>query len=133
VSLLDQQVPLRNLTPLLRSINIKGFHEVHHFIPMAMEVHGAFGRDMDHFIREYACLFHNRQSRGHLSLSFYIQFSRQRVSITFQHVLAFAIEWKITLVGDACSKPPITIRFHDLHAGDIKDAMGEITSYHKRH
>jgi hypothetical protein len=26
-------------------------HEVHHFIPMAMEVHGIFGHDMDHFIR----------------------------------------------------------------------------------
>ncbi len=37
------------------------------------------------------------------------------------------------LVGDACSKPPITIRFHDLHVSDIKRAMGEITFYHKRH
>jgi hypothetical protein len=27
------------------------FHEVHHFTPMAMEVHGIFGHDMDHFIR----------------------------------------------------------------------------------
>jgi len=26
-------------------------HEVHHFTPMAMEVHGIFGHDMDHFIR----------------------------------------------------------------------------------
>jgi hypothetical protein len=36
------------------------------------------------------------------------------------------------LAGDVCSKPPITIRFHDLHASDIKGAMGEITSYHER-
>jgi hypothetical protein len=35
-------------------------------------------------------------------------------------------------VGDACSKPPITIRSHDLHVGDIRGAVGEITSYHKR-
>jgi hypothetical protein len=34
--------------------------------------------------------------------------------------------------SDACSKPPITIRFHDLHAGNIREAVGEITSYHER-
>jgi hypothetical protein len=35
-------------------------YEEHHFILMAMEVHGTFGHDMDHFIRECAHLFHNR-------------------------------------------------------------------------
>ncbi len=38
----------------------KGLHEGHHFIPMAMEVHGALGHDMDHFIKECAHLFHDR-------------------------------------------------------------------------
>jgi len=38
----------------------KGLHEGHYFILMAMEVHDALGCDMDHFIRECACLFHNR-------------------------------------------------------------------------
>ncbi len=33
------------------------------------------------------------------------------------------------LDGDACSRPPITIRSHNLHAGDIRGAMGEITFY----
>ncbi len=32
----------------------KGFHERHHFILMAMEVHGALGHDMDRFITECA-------------------------------------------------------------------------------
>ncbi len=36
------------------------------------------------------------------------------------------------LIGDACSKPPICIKFHDLHASDIRGAMGEIISYHER-
>jgi hypothetical protein len=36
------------------------------------------------------------------------------------------------LVGDACSRAPITIRFHDLSVGDITRAMGEIVSYHER-
>ncbi len=36
------------------------------------------------------------------------------------------------LVGDDCSRPPIIIRSHDLYAGDIRGAMGEITSYHDR-
>jgi hypothetical protein len=99
---------------------------------MAMEVHSALGRDMDHFIKECSCLFHDKQSRGHLSLSFYILFFKQCVRIVLQPTLAFAIERKITLVGDACSRPPFTIRSHDLHAGDIRGAMGEIASYHER-
>jgi hypothetical protein len=69
---------------------------------------------------------------GHLSLSFCIQFFKQRVSIALQCALTFAIERKIMLVGDACSRPPITIKFHDLHAGDIRGAMGEIISYHEK-
>ncbi len=35
------------------------------------------------------------------------------------------------MTGDACSKPPIIIRSHDLHVDDIRGAMGEIASYHK--
>jgi hypothetical protein len=31
-----------------------------------------------------------------------------------------------------CARPHITIRSHDLHVGDIRGAMGEIASYHKR-
>jgi len=57
--------------------------ERHHFIPMAMEVHDTFKHDMNNFIKECAYLFHNRLLRGHLSLSFYIQFFKQCVSITF--------------------------------------------------
>jgi hypothetical protein len=99
---------------------------------MALEVHEALVRDMDHFIKECARLFHDKQLKDHLSLSFYIQFFWQCVSIILQLALAFAIEKKIVLVGDVCSRPPITIRSHDLHASDIKRAMGEIASYHER-
>ncbi len=35
------------------------------------------------------------------------------------------------LAGDAYSRPPITIRSHDLHVGDIRRVVGEITSYHE--
>ncbi len=38
----------------------KGFYEGHHFIPMVMEVHDAFERDMDHFIKKCIRLFYNR-------------------------------------------------------------------------
>jgi hypothetical protein len=110
----------------------KRFHKGHHFILMAMEVHNALGRDMDHFIRECARPFHNKQLGGNLSLSFCIQFFGQCVNIVLQHGLISAIERKIVLVGDACSRPPIIIGFHDLHAINIKGAMGEITSYHER-
>ncbi len=58
-------------------------HKGHHFIPMAMEVHSALEYDMDHFIKDYAHLFHDKQSRGHLSLSFCIQFFKHCVNIAF--------------------------------------------------
>jgi hypothetical protein len=99
---------------------------------MAMEVHGTLEHDMDRFIKECACLFNDKQSGGHLSLALCIQFFRQHVSIALQHVLTFVIEMKIALMGHVCSKPPITIRFHDLHANDIKRAVDEIVSYHEK-
>ncbi len=63
---------------------------------------------------------------------FYIQFFKQHVSITFQHVLAFVIEKKIVLASDVCFRPPIIIRFHNLHGSNIRRAVGEITSYHEK-
>jgi hypothetical protein len=45
-------------------------HEKHHFISMAMEVHDAPGCDMNCFIKECVCLFHDKWLRGQLSLSF---------------------------------------------------------------
>jgi len=77
--------PTSVATKLNTIINIrkyKGLHERHHFIQMAMKVHGTIGQDMDHFIKECICLFHNRKSSSHLSLSFCIQFFKQRVNIS---------------------------------------------------
>ncbi len=103
-------------------------HEGHHFIPMAMKVHNA----PRHFIKECVHLFHDRWLKGHLSLSFCIQFFNEHVNIILQRTLAYAIDKQIALVKNACSRPPITIRFHNLHAGDIKKVVGEIASYHKK-
>jgi hypothetical protein len=94
-------------------------------------VHNALERDMDHFIKECACLFHDRQSGGHLSLSFYIQI-KHCVNIAFQRALAFVIERKIGLVGDVCFRPPIIIRSHYSLVGDIRRVVGEIASYHNK-
>jgi hypothetical protein len=33
---------------------------------------------------------------------------------------------------DACFRPPITIKSQFLHVGDIRRALGEIPSYHKK-
>jgi hypothetical protein len=99
---------------------------------MAMEVHNALGRNINCFVRECVCLFYDRQLKGHLSLSFCIEFLKQRVSIAFQCALTFAIKRKIELVGDAYSRPSIIIRSHDLHVGDIRGVMGEMASYHER-
>jgi hypothetical protein len=100
---------------------------------MAMEVHGAPGHYMDCFIKECAHLFHNRRLEGHLSLSFCIQCFRQCVSIAFQRALTSTIERKITSASNAYSRPPITIRSHDMHVDDIGRVMGEITFYHERY
>ncbi len=48
---------------------------------LKLHQHNTLKRDMDHFIKECAHLFHNRQLKGHLSLSFYIQFFKQCVSV----------------------------------------------------
>ncbi len=120
------------LNAIIKIRKYKRFYKGYHFILMAMEVHGTPGCDMDHFIRECVCLFHNKQSGGHLFLSFCTQFGKHHANIALQHVLASAMERKIALVGDACSRPPIIIQSHDLHTCNIRGAMGEITSYHER-
>ncbi len=123
---------IAELNAIIQICKYRRLNERHHFISMAMEVHHAPGRDIDHFIKECAHLFHDRKSKGHLSLSFCIQFFKQCVSISFQHVLAFIIGRKIPLEGDACFRPPITIKFHNLHVNHIKGVVGEITTYHER-
>jgi hypothetical protein len=54
------------------------------------------------------------------------------VNIILQRALTSAIEKKITFAGDVCFRRPIIFRYHDLHVGDIRRAMGEITSYHEK-
>jgi hypothetical protein len=108
------------LNAIAKIYKYKRFHEGHHFILMAMEVHNTSQFDMDCFIRECVHLFHNRRLEGHSSLSFCIQFCKQCVNIALQHALIFAIERKITFMGVTYSKPSITIRSHDYHACDIK-------------
>jgi hypothetical protein len=99
---------------------------------MAMEVHDTPKHDINHFIRECAHFFHDKWSWGHLSLSFYIQFFKQHVSIIPRRALTSVIERKIVLAGDACFSPPNTIKFHDLRVSDIKRVTGGIFFYHKK-
>ncbi len=61
-------------------------------------------------------------------LFFYIQLFKQCVNFFFQHALTVAIKRKIALGDDACSKPLIIIRSHDLRASDMKGAIDEIAS-----
>jgi hypothetical protein len=132
MSLVDQHVQFQNLAPLLRSESIEGFMRGTIFILMALKVHDTFKHDMDCFIGDYACFFHDRWSWGHLSLSFCIQFFRYYVNIVFQPALTSTIEKMIVLASDPYSRPPITIRPHDLHVGNIRGVVGEITSYHMK-
>jgi len=60
------------LITIVKICKYRRFHERHHFISMAMDMHKTFRCDMDCFIREGAYLFHDRRLKGHLSLSFCI-------------------------------------------------------------
>jgi len=66
---------------------------------------------------------------GNIYLCF---FAFKCVSIVFQCALVFIIKRKIALMSDACSRPSIIIKSHDLHADNIKGPVSEITSYHER-
>jgi hypothetical protein len=70
--------------------------------------------------------------KNHLSLSLCIQFFKQHINIAFQCALTFVVERKIALAGDACSRPLTAIKSHNLHAGNIRGAVSEIASCHKR-
>jgi len=125
------------LNAIAKICKYKRLHKEHHFISMAMEVHGAPECDMGCFIREHARLFHDKQSKSHSSLLFCIQFFciqffKQRVNISFQRALASTIKRRVRLASDAYSRPLTIIRSHDLHANNIKRAMNEIASYHER-
>ncbi len=50
------------LSAIIKIYKNKVLNERHHFISMAMQMHDALGHDMNHFIRECARLFHDRQS-----------------------------------------------------------------------
>ncbi len=121
-----------NFNTIAKIRKYKKFHEEHHFIPMAMEVHNALERDMDHFIRECAHFFMIDDQHVIYPYLFAFKFSRQHVSTALQDVLTFVIEKKIELVSDACFRPPITIKSHDLHACDVRGAVDKIASYHER-
>ncbi len=62
------------LGAIIKIRKYKWFHEGHHFILMAMEVHGALGRNMDHFIVERAHFSHDKHSGVHLSFFFAFNF-----------------------------------------------------------
>jgi len=67
---------IMELSTIVKIHKYRRLHEKHHFTLMAVKVHNTLERDTDHFIKECACLFHDRRSRGHLSLYFCIQFFR---------------------------------------------------------
>ncbi len=45
---------------IVKVFKYRELHERHHFILIVMEVHNTFGCDMNRFIRECACPFHDR-------------------------------------------------------------------------
>ncbi len=47
-------------------------------------------------------------------------------------IFHFFTIYNCSLAGDACFRPLITIRHHDLHEGNIRADVSELVSYHKR-
>ncbi len=92
--------PIGAIVELSATIKIHKYKRLH-------EGHHTPRCDMDHFIKECACFFHNKQLGGNLFLSFCNQFFKQHVNIALERVLVSSIEKKIVLASDVCSKPPI--------------------------
>jgi len=60
-SVIDRPIgAIVELNAIAKIRKYKGLHVGHHFIPMAMKVHGTPERDMDCFIRERVYFFHDR-------------------------------------------------------------------------
>jgi hypothetical protein len=95
-------------------------------------MHTALGHDMNRFIKKCVRIFSMIDNREIIYPYLFALNFLGGVIIVLQHALTFAMEKKIVLVGNACSRPPITIKPHNLHADDIKGVVGEIASYHKR-
>jgi len=75
---------IMKLSAIVNIYKYRRLHEGHHFISMAMEVHGTPKRYMDCFIKECAHFFsHNKRLTSHLSLSFCIQFSDNMLILLF--------------------------------------------------
>jgi hypothetical protein len=73
INVINQPVSVNaKLKTIVKIRKYRWLCEGQHFISMVGEVHSAPRHDMDCFIKECAHLFHNKQSRGHLSLSFCI-------------------------------------------------------------
>ncbi len=53
------------LNVIVKICKYRRLRERHHFILMAVKVHNAPRCDMDHFIMECACLFHDRLLKDH--------------------------------------------------------------------
>jgi hypothetical protein len=70
VSLVNQHVQLWNLSPLLRFISIKRFMKSTILFQWSRRCMAHKKHDIDHFIKECVCLFHNKQLRDYLFLSF---------------------------------------------------------------
>jgi hypothetical protein len=61
LSVINQLVSaIVKLNVIVKIHKYRGLHEGHHFIPMTMEVHGTPMHDMDRFIKECVCLFHDK-------------------------------------------------------------------------
>ncbi len=132
VSLVDQQVQLHNLTPLLKFASIEGFMKgtILFRWPWKCMAHPGVTWIVS---LGSAHLFHDRQSEDHLSFFIFAFNFLSDVLVLLFNVLQLLLQnRKIVQVGDVCFRPPIVIRIHDLHASDIRGNMGEIASYHER-
>jgi hypothetical protein len=61
----------------------RGFHEKDHFILMTIELCGTLKCDMNHFIKERVYIFHDRQSRNHLSFFFAFRILGSMLALPF--------------------------------------------------
>jgi hypothetical protein len=93
-------------------------YEGHHFILMAMEVHDALGMIWIMLLGNVLVLFMTN-NRKVIYFCLFAFIFKVVCYYCFSACFSFYYREEDCFGGDACSRPPITFRSHNLHVGDI--------------
>ncbi len=117
---------------IVKICKYRKFHERHHFIPMAMEMHDTPECDKDHFIKECVHLSHDRWSRSHLSFFFAFSFSSRMLVLFFNMIWPLLYKERLLWWEMFFLDLLLLLNLMILLVGDIRGAVDEMVPYHKK-